>query len=192
MRDFTIGNIAWGVTSQFLTFVSHHSSTFLQAVFLIVFLTQLTAVLHAGSQVSCHNFHSLHLCFNKGANPGRPWLFMPENVSLLEDSLHTKAIEAVKLCITSSTSSSEFITYLPAWCLLLLTVSRVVRICFHFNVTSFDICDIYPLGNHTSDDRDHNWQKYIPVLGKPKAQKRWNTRVEAILINSWVQFKWPQ
>jgi hypothetical protein len=36
-------------------FVSHHSSAILRVTRLIDFMTQLNAVLHAGSLVSCHN-----------------------------------------------------------------------------------------------------------------------------------------
>jgi hypothetical protein len=46
-----------------LVFVSRRSSAFLPAIHLIDFVTQLTAVLHAGSLVSCHNFLSLRLYF---------------------------------------------------------------------------------------------------------------------------------
>jgi hypothetical protein len=35
------------VTSQFPTFVSHHSGAFVQVIHLMVLVTQLTAVLHA-------------------------------------------------------------------------------------------------------------------------------------------------
>jgi hypothetical protein len=57
---------------------------------------QLTAALHVGSQVSCESFHSFLLCFNNLFNPGRSWLFISESVTLLVDSLHVEAIEAVK------------------------------------------------------------------------------------------------
>lgn len=39
MRDFEAGYIAWGVTSQFLNFISHRSSACLPVIFLMVFLT---------------------------------------------------------------------------------------------------------------------------------------------------------
>jgi hypothetical protein len=55
-RDFAMGHIAWGVTSVLPVFVSHRSSAFFRVTRLIEFVTQLTAVLHAGSLVSCHNF----------------------------------------------------------------------------------------------------------------------------------------
>jgi hypothetical protein len=71
----------------------------------MVFLTPLTAILHAGSRVSCHSFHILCLRFNKQSNPGRSWLFMSESVTLLVDSLYAEAIEAVKLLAALSASS---------------------------------------------------------------------------------------
>jgi hypothetical protein len=64
ISDFAIDHRAWGVTSQFPTFVSHRSSAFLRVIRLMVSATQLTAVLHAGSPVTCHNFLNIRLCFN--------------------------------------------------------------------------------------------------------------------------------
>jgi hypothetical protein len=58
MRDFAIGHIK-GVTSVFAIFVPRRSNAFLRVNRLIDFATQLTAVLHVGSLVSCHNFLSL-------------------------------------------------------------------------------------------------------------------------------------
>jgi hypothetical protein len=77
-----MGHINWGVTSELIIFVSHRSSVFLQVIRLTDFVTQLTAVLHAGSLVSCHNFLSLCLCFNYRSKPRR-LLFTPESVILL-------------------------------------------------------------------------------------------------------------
>jgi hypothetical protein len=54
-----MGQIALGVHSLLPLFVSHRSSrssTFLRVIRLIDFVTQLTAVLQAGSLVSCHKF----------------------------------------------------------------------------------------------------------------------------------------
>jgi hypothetical protein len=51
-RDFAMGQIAWGVTSVLLIFVSHRSSAFFRVIRLIAFETQLTALLHAGSDLS--------------------------------------------------------------------------------------------------------------------------------------------
>jgi hypothetical protein len=60
-RDFAMGQIAWGVTSLLPIFVSNRSSAFLRIIRLIDFVTQLIAVLHAGSLVSSHNFLRLRL-----------------------------------------------------------------------------------------------------------------------------------
>jgi hypothetical protein len=57
---------------------------------LIDFMTQLTAVLQAGSLVSWHNFRSLRFCFNSRSRPGSS-LFMSESVTLLVVSLYTEA-----------------------------------------------------------------------------------------------------
>jgi hypothetical protein len=94
MRDFAMSQLAWDVTSVLPIFVSHDSSAFLRVIRLIVFVTQLTAVLHAGSVVSCNNFRSLCLCFNQWSRPGRS-LFMSECVNLLVDNLYAEAIETV-------------------------------------------------------------------------------------------------
>jgi hypothetical protein len=64
-RDFGISFIAEGVISQFANVVSHLSSAPFRTILLIFQVTQFTAVLHAGSLVSCHNFPSFLLCFNK-------------------------------------------------------------------------------------------------------------------------------
>jgi hypothetical protein len=56
IRDFAMGHIAWGVSSVLANRVSHRSSAFFRVSRLIDFETQLSAVLHSGSLVSCHNF----------------------------------------------------------------------------------------------------------------------------------------
>jgi hypothetical protein len=81
------------VTSQFPILVSHRSRAFLRVIRLTVFVTPLTAVLRAGSRVSCHNCLSLCLCFNGRSSPGRS-LFKSETVILLVESLYAEAIEA--------------------------------------------------------------------------------------------------
>jgi hypothetical protein len=78
---------------------------------LIAFVTQLTAVLHPGSLVSCHNFLILCLLFNGRSRPGR-WLFNPDKVILLVDSLYAEATEAVKSRATLSASNPDFISVL--------------------------------------------------------------------------------
>jgi hypothetical protein len=65
-----MGQITSGVTSVFPVFVTHRSSASLQVIRLIDFVTQLTADLHGGSLVSCHNFRSLRLCFNSRSRLG--------------------------------------------------------------------------------------------------------------------------
>jgi hypothetical protein len=106
-----MGHIAWGVTSVLLIFVSYRSSAYLRVIRLIVFVSQLTAVLHAGSFVSCHNFVSLCLCFNKRSSLSRS-LFMSESVTLLVDSLYAEAIEAVKQRAALSAFTPEWISIL--------------------------------------------------------------------------------
>jgi hypothetical protein len=85
------------VTLQFPVFVSHHSSAFLQIIFLMVFMIQLTAVLRAWFWASCHSFYSLCLFFSQWSNPGRWGLFMSKSETLLVYSLYSEAIEAVNL-----------------------------------------------------------------------------------------------
>jgi hypothetical protein len=103
-RDYAMGHIAWDVTSVVLFLISHRSSAFLRVIRLIYLVTRLTAALHAGSLVSCHNFLSLCFCFSKWSNPCRS-LFMCESVTLLVDSLYAEAIEAVKSRATLSDST---------------------------------------------------------------------------------------
>jgi hypothetical protein len=104
-----MGHIAWGVTSVLLILVSHRSSAFLRVIRLMVFVTRLTAALHPGSLVSCHNLLSLCLCFNKWSSPGRS-LYMSESVTLLFDNLYPEAIEAVKSRPALSASTPELIS----------------------------------------------------------------------------------
>jgi hypothetical protein len=72
----------------------------------IAFETQLTAVLHSGSLVSCHSFLILFLYFNSRSRPGRS-LFKSVNVILLVDSLYAEAIEAVKARAALSASTPD-------------------------------------------------------------------------------------
>jgi hypothetical protein len=110
-RDFAMGHISWGVTSALLIFDSHRSSALLWAIRLIAFETHLTAFLHAGSLVSCHNFRSLYLCFNNRSKPGRS-LLGPKSVILLIDSLYAEAIEAEKPRATLSATTPDLILIL--------------------------------------------------------------------------------
>jgi hypothetical protein len=90
-----MGQRAWGVTSLLPIFVSHRSSAFLRVIRPIDFVTELTAALHAGTLVSCHNFLSLRLCFNSRSIPGI-LLFMSESITLLFASLYAAAMESRK------------------------------------------------------------------------------------------------
>jgi hypothetical protein len=76
---------------------------------LIDFETQLTAFLHPGSLVSCHNFLILILYFNSRFRPGR-LLFNSDKVILLVDSLYAEATEAVKARAALSASAPELIS----------------------------------------------------------------------------------
>jgi hypothetical protein len=71
---------------------------------LIGFKTQLTALLHPGSLVSCHNFLILFLYFNSQSRPSRA-LFNSDKVILLVDNLYSEAIEAVKAHAALSAST---------------------------------------------------------------------------------------
>jgi hypothetical protein len=46
----------FGVTLKFDIFISHRSDAPFRVALLTVLVAQFTAVLHAGSMVSCHNF----------------------------------------------------------------------------------------------------------------------------------------
>jgi hypothetical protein len=95
----------------FAIFVSHRSSASLRVNRLIDFVTQLTAVLHAGSLVSCHNFLSLFFSFNSRSKPGRS-LLTSESVTFLVDNLYAEAMEAVKSRATLSASIPVLISSL--------------------------------------------------------------------------------
>jgi hypothetical protein len=82
------------VTSALLIFVQVQVP-FFRVIRLIAFETQLTAALHAGCLVSCHNFHTLCLCLNNRSKPGRLSLRC-SSVILLIDSLCAEAVEAEK------------------------------------------------------------------------------------------------
>jgi hypothetical protein len=65
---------------------------------------QLTAVLHAGSWITCQSFLNPRLCFSRLSRPGRQ-LLRPESVILPVDNLYAEAIEAVKSWVALSVSS---------------------------------------------------------------------------------------
>jgi hypothetical protein len=83
----SIGHRAWGVTSQFHTFVTHISSTFQLVINLLVLATQLTAVLHAGSLVIYYSFLNFRLCSIRLSRPDRTLLRF-ESVICLVDGLY--------------------------------------------------------------------------------------------------------
>jgi hypothetical protein len=103
-RDFAIGYIALGVTTNLDIFVPRRSRAVLRIICLIVFETQLTAVLKDGFLVSCHNSLSPSFWFNRRSRPGRK-LVAFESVTLLVDDLYDEAIEAVmsRAALLSST-----------------------------------------------------------------------------------------
>jgi hypothetical protein len=74
----------------------------------MVLATQVTAVLHGGTQVTCHSFLNLRLCFSGLFRLGRS-LLRSEHVILFVDSLYSEAIEAVKSCPALLASSPELI-----------------------------------------------------------------------------------
>jgi hypothetical protein len=96
---------------QFSILVSHRSSALLRAILLIVLVTQFTAVLHAGSLVSCDNFLSLCLCLSSLSRLDEPRL-QSQIVVVLVDRLCAEAIEAAKSRAALSASIHELITTL--------------------------------------------------------------------------------
>jgi hypothetical protein len=117
---FAMGHIAWCVTSALPIFVSHRSSAFLWVIRLIAFETQVTAILHAVSLVSCHTFLRLCLCFDNSFKPGRS-LLISERVILFVDSLYAEAIEAVKSCAALS-------VFIPELFRILVDISSKARL----------------------------------------------------------------
>jgi hypothetical protein len=82
----------------------------LEIIRLIDFATQLTAVLHAGSLTSCHNFLSPCLCFNNRSKQGRT-LFTSESVTLV-DNLNAEATGSTKSRAALSASVLTLISLL--------------------------------------------------------------------------------
>jgi hypothetical protein len=93
ISDFAVDHRAWRVASQFPTFVLRRSSAFLQVIHLKVLATHLTALLHAGSQVTCHSFLNLLSCFSRLSDRADP--IKVKECNLYFDSLYVEAIEAV-------------------------------------------------------------------------------------------------
>jgi hypothetical protein len=83
-----MGQIARGVASV-LTDIFPRSSVFLRVISLINFVAQLTAILQAGSHVSCQHFLSLRLCVNIRFRPEFS-LFMFQSVTFLIASLYAE------------------------------------------------------------------------------------------------------
>jgi hypothetical protein len=110
-EDFAMGHIAWGVTSVFVSFVSHRSSAFFRVMRVTAFETQFTAALRPGSLVSCHNFLIFLLYLKRRSRPGIS-LFKSDKVILFVDSLYADAIEAVKARAALSASTPELISTL--------------------------------------------------------------------------------
>jgi hypothetical protein len=94
VRDFAEGPYSPKYDLGASYFSPHRSSALLGVIRLIDFATQLTAVLHAGSLISCHNFLSLHFSLRSRSKPGR-FLFIFASVTLLVDSLYAEARETV-------------------------------------------------------------------------------------------------
>jgi hypothetical protein len=102
--DFAIGDRAWVVTSQFPILVSQRSSV----IPLMVLVTQLTAILHVGSQVTYHSFLNHRLCFSRLSRTSR-CLLRFESVILLVGSLYAETIEALKSRVAISASISNLL-----------------------------------------------------------------------------------
>jgi hypothetical protein len=106
--DFTIGHIDWGLTSQFAIFDCHLLSTLFRTILLTFRVTQVTALLHAGSLVSCHNFLIFLLCFNRRSRPAILY-FRSKIVVLLVDILYAEVIRTAKSRATLSASLQGWI-----------------------------------------------------------------------------------
>jgi hypothetical protein len=96
------------VTSQFSVLITHRSSTLFRAILLVALVTQFTAVSHAGTRVSCHNFLSLCLVSSSLSRLDGPRL-RSEIVVVLVDSLYAEVIEAAKSRTALSVSIYELI-----------------------------------------------------------------------------------
>jgi hypothetical protein len=106
-RGLAIGHIACDVISQFGNIVSHHSSVLSRTILLIFWKTRHTAVLHAESLVSSHNFLSFLLFFNNCFRPCISY-FRCIIVAFMVDSLYAEAIEPAKSGVALSASLKEW------------------------------------------------------------------------------------
>jgi hypothetical protein len=82
------------VPLQFPNFLSHRSSGFLRVIRLMILATQLTALLHTGSRVTCPSFLKLCLRFGRLSRQGRVSLRI-EGVIFLVGNPYAEAVEAV-------------------------------------------------------------------------------------------------
>jgi hypothetical protein len=96
------------VISEFGKFVSRLSSTLFQTILLTFQATHFTAVPHAGSLVSCHNFRRFCSGFNKWSRPGILY-FQCKIVVFLVNILYAEAKEAANSCAALSASLEEWI-----------------------------------------------------------------------------------
>jgi hypothetical protein len=73
IRNFPTVQSAWGVIPKFPTFLPTFQVPFSKSflILAVLLVTQLTAVLHTGSLVSCHNFPGFRLFNSSGFKPGR-------------------------------------------------------------------------------------------------------------------------
>jgi hypothetical protein len=107
VRSFSMGQFAWGVTSDLAIFDSHRSSALLRVMRLIVFEIKSNALLHIGSLVSCHSFLNLFLCFSNLSKPGIS-LFNSEGWTLL----YAEVMGFINLSAALSDSTPELISIL--------------------------------------------------------------------------------
>jgi hypothetical protein len=110
ISDFTVGHRTCGVTSHSLPFLSHRSSAFIWVIPLMAFTTQLTAILHAGSRVTCHSFLSHLSCFNRLSGPGVTWSSKWKTVGRWSESRvsETMICDSQTFLCTTITSTSPF------------------------------------------------------------------------------------
>lgn len=73
-------------------------NVFLWAIFLMMFHTQLTAVLYTGAGFLVTVFVAF-ACFNERSSPGRLWLFTTESVTLLVDSLYAETTKSQHISV---------------------------------------------------------------------------------------------
>jgi hypothetical protein len=107
-------------------------------------VTQLTALLHVESLISCHTFLSLFFSFNSRSKPGSSELTL-ESATFLVDNLYAEAIEAAK----SRTALSASIPVL-----ILVWVILIQRQCL----------ELFPVSFSIAFDRLSNSKKFIKQI----------------------------